>query len=218
MAPAILVAFTLIALTGFGKPAAAQVPLVCLPGTLNYDPVLCAAQGGNSVFTPGLPAQVLVASSNTTCGAAVPATITVRNALGTPVTDGTPVVITTSLGAISPNQAGTVGGVVNAVLSAGGTPGTAVITAVAGGASGSTSVVITCVQAPLQFPVTGPIIIPSTAPQAVQAVPVAPAAVPATAAQPPAQPPRTSEVASVSEVASAISPPATGDAGLAAAQ
>src|SRR5438874_1673395 len=101
-----------MALFGGGGRAAAQIPLTCLLGTPNYDPVLCAQQGGNSVFMPGLPIQVLVAAANqASCGTAIPVTVTVRTVNGAPVADGTPVVITASMGSITPNQAVTIGGI-----------------------------------------------------------------------------------------------------------
>jgi hypothetical protein len=221
--PVIFSVITFMALlTGSGN-AAAQTPLSCQIGTANYDPVLCAQQGGNSVFSPGLPATVQVTSSG--CGSTIPINVLVRNAAGAAVTDGTSVVITTNLGTVTPNQAVTGGGAVNAVLSVVAPIGTATVTATAGAISGSTTVGTQCA-APFVPPLLNQPFIPFapfppaivvgqpaapaniTAPPATTATGAPPAVAGASAVIPPTMAPPA--VAG----ASAIIPPATGDGGV----
>jgi hypothetical protein len=197
----ILILTALISGTG---QASAQTPLSCQIGTANYDPILCAQQGGNSVFTPGLPAQVLVSAPS--CGPVVPVSVTVRNLNGGPVNDGTPVVIISTIGVVTPSQGTTSAGVVSGVLNTGGAPGVATITATAGAVSGSTTVALQCAEPPV---FNNPSLVPFVVPQGMVLQPPPPV---------PASPSNVQPAPSVSQVAGitgAIRPPATGDGGIA---
>jgi adhesin/invasin len=82
--------------------------------------------------------------SSLNCGSAATVAVTVRDASGNMVYDGTSVNLSASMGTISPTTGSTSGGIINAVYTAPSSGGTAVITASSGSASGQATVTISC--------------------------------------------------------------------------
>jgi hypothetical protein len=106
--------------------------------------------------TVGAARTVVVTSSNQALGCANTTiiTITVRGANGQPVTNGTLVNITASIGAVSPTSGQTTadGSVFVFYTAPQNQGGTATITATAGTASGTVNITVTCNTAPTQAP------------------------------------------------------------------
>jgi hypothetical protein len=181
--------------------------LYCQVGTVNYNAALCAqssnlyCQVGTANYNASLCSQFNVSqassvvvrstASGVDCGSRASISLEVRTAVGAQVPDGTSVLLSVNLGTISPTQVTTNLGRAQATYSAppNGT-GTITVTATAGTVSGTTIMALDC------EPVA-PTRVPTVAPAVVAAVPPA-----ASAPQLPVTSP-------------AITPPNTGDAGLA---
>lgn len=158
----------------------------CQAGTVTYNATLCAQYGGGQAGAIVLRAN----ASGLDCGGKAAVTVSVPTLSGSPVPDGTSVLLTATLGTISPTQATTLGGLVQATFAAPSTgSGTATITASVGSVTSSINVALNCV--------------PAAAPAPAQVAPaaVAPVTVPSPAPVAPA--------ASIP-----IQPPSTGDGGL----
>jgi len=155
---------------------------------------ICSTPVVLMAVTPSVPSQLSVSLSKSSqgCDESNVVTVEVKDASGTPASDGTIVTLSARLGKVTPNQATTSAGSVSGVYiapSSGG--GTEVITAVAGTAKTSANLQIAC---------TG---------IATSALPALP---PPSSAQPAQSfPPIT---AGTSATRSIFTPPNTGDAGL----
>jgi len=98
-----------------------------------------------------------------TCGSTTNVLVSVRNTLNGIALDGTPVVVSSTLGAITPTQTFTSGGIASAtLLIPANAAGTAVVTAAAAGLTGQATIAVTCnvvpvAPAPFVQPIAAPV-------------------------------------------------------------
>jgi hypothetical protein len=97
-------------------------------------------------IVPAIATQIGVSASpaSVSCGSAATVAVTVRDANGNPVPDGTAVTFSASMGTIAPSTGNTSGGAISGVFTSPGSNGTAVITASSGSASGQATVTVNC--------------------------------------------------------------------------
>jgi hypothetical protein len=136
-----------------GEGALTSFEVQCAPTTPTptgtVSPTTTATVTPTVTGTPSAAHTITVSAAPQTLGCQGSAFITavVRTEGGANVADGTQVVLTTSLGSISPSTAATLGGGVLAVLTAPANEGgTATITATSGTVTGQTTVQINCAQ------------------------------------------------------------------------
>jgi len=103
---------------------------------------------------------------SSTCGSTTNVLVSVRNTATGIALDGTPVVVSSTMGAITPTQTFTSGGIASAtLLLPANAAGTAVITAAAAGLTGQASIVVTCNVTPVApAPIVQPIAVAPFAP------------------------------------------------------
>jgi len=94
-----------------------------------------------------------------TCGSTTNVLVSVRNTINGIALDGTPVVVSSTMGAISPTQTFTSGGIASAtLLLPANAAGTATVTAAAAGLTGNASIVVSCNVVPVA---PAPIVLPA---------------------------------------------------------
>jgi hypothetical protein len=115
------------------------------PGGYGYGSFNPLAPIYNNVV-PATATQIGVSASPAavSCGSAATVAVTVHDANGNPVPDGTAVTLTSSMGTIAPTTGNTAGGSMSGVFTSPGSNGTAVITVSSGSASGQATVTVNC--------------------------------------------------------------------------
>jgi len=121
---------------GYGYPT--------YPGYGSFNPL--APIYNNTVPSYGVATTVGVSASpaSLSCGSASTVAVTVRDAAGNPVPDGTAVTLSASMGTIAPTTGNTSGGAIQGVFTSPASNGSAVITASSGSASGQATVSVGC--------------------------------------------------------------------------
>jgi hypothetical protein len=138
---------TVMTCNNYGYPGYPNYPTY--PGYTN------GYYGGYGSFNPlapiynpstGVATQIGVSASpaSLSCGSASTVAITVRDASGNPVPDGTAVTLSASMGTIAPTTGNTSAGAISGVFTSPSSNGTAVITAASGTASGQATVTVAC--------------------------------------------------------------------------
>lgn len=116
---------------------------------------------GNNFLNNGCTAnQVSVTvPGSATCGSTTNVLVSLRNTINGIALDGTPVVVSSTMGTISPTQTFTSGGIASAtLLLPANAAGTATITAAAAGLTGNASIVVSCNVVPVA---PAPIVLPA---------------------------------------------------------
>jgi hypothetical protein len=120
---------------------------------------------GNNILNNNCTAnQVSVTvPGSATCGSTTNVLVSVRNTLNGIALDGTPVVVSSTMGTVAPTQTFTSGGIASAtLLIPANAAGTATVTAGAAGLTGQASIVVTCNVTPVApAPIVQPIAFPT---------------------------------------------------------